>query len=235
MTQREIMMLEGSVPHSAACAAAAHNGISGQALDELREEIVGGLLYTHSRANSNTSRVLESAAFLYALVELLNERGIISIAELDERKITVAQRLEQRFRDKGMGVHLQRPEQDKYTVQGAVQIDCASRLHLCQAACCRLWFPLSQQDVEEGVVRWDLHSPYIIAQDAEGYCRHLDRGTCRCGVYEQRPLPCRVFDCRNDKRIWLDFDNMVINPNLEDMFQGGAPHPSESAVAAESA
>jgi Fe-S-cluster containining protein len=193
------------------------------ALADLRQELVGGLLYTHDRANANTGRVLETAAFLYALIELLQEHGLIAIAELDERKTTVAQRLEQRFRDKGMGVHLQEPERDKYTVQGAVQIDCENRVHLCKAACCRLWFPLSQQDVEEGVVRWDLRQPYIIAQDAQGYCQHLDRGTCRCGIYAQRPLPCRVFDCRKDKRIWLDFEHKVINPKLEDMFQGRVP------------
>lgn len=186
----------------------------GPALERLRRELIDGLRYTHSRANANTSRVLKTAAFLYALIELLDERGIIAIAELDERKTTVAQRLEQRFRDKGMGVHLQEPEQDKYAVPGAVGIDCASRVHRCQAACCRLWFPLSMQDVDEGVVRWDLRYPYIIAQDEQGYCKHLERGDCHCTVYAQRPLPCRTFDCRNDQRIWLDFEHGVINPHL---------------------
>ena len=195
----------------------------GSALDVLRRDIVGGLLYTHTRSNANTSRLLEAASFLYALIEILQEKGLITIDELDTRKDAVAQRLGQRFRDKGMGVHLQEPERDKYAVQGAVGIDCASRVHLCKAACCRLWFPLSQQDVEEGVVRWDLRYPYIIAQDAVGYCKHLDRGGCSCTIYQQRPLPCRTFDCRKDKRIWLDFENQVINPNLEDMFQGKAP------------
>ena len=65
--------------------------------------------------------------------------------------------------------------------------------------------------------------PDIIAQDGAGYCTHLERAACRCTAYAQRPLPCRVFDCRNDKRIWLDFENGVINPNLEDMFQGKVP------------
>jgi Fe-S-cluster containining protein len=192
-------------------------------LAELRQELVGGLLYSHHRANSNTSRVLEFAAFLYALIEILQEQGLVAIEELDARKAIVAERLERRFRDKGMGVHLQEPELDKYTVRGSVQIDCENRLHLCKAACCRMWFPLSQQDVEEGVVRWDLRQPYIIAQDAQGYCQHLDRGACHCSIYAQRPLPCRVFDCRKDKRIWLDFENKEINPNLEDLFRGRVP------------
>lgn len=181
---------------------------------------MGGLLYTHSRANANTHRILEAASFLYALIELLEEKGIITIGELDERKDIVAQRVEKRFLDKGMGVNLQQPELDKYAFRGEVQIDCASRVHLCRAACCRLWFPLSRQDVDEGVIRWDLRFPYIIAQDGGGCCKHLNHATGQCTVYQNRPLPCRTFDCRNDQRIWLDYENRVINPDLEAVFQG---------------
>jgi hypothetical protein len=63
------------------------------------------------------------------------------------------------------------------------------RIHLCQAACCQLWFPLSKQDVQEGIVQWDLRYPCIIAQDEESYCKHLERGTCHCSIYAQRPVP----------------------------------------------
>jgi len=34
-------------------------------------------------------------------------------------------------------------------------------------------------------------------------------------VCEHRSFPHRTFDCRNDQRIWLDFENKVINPDLE--------------------
>jgi hypothetical protein len=199
------------------------NGRLSKTLDILRQEVADGLLYTHSRANANTSRLLEATSFLYALIELLAEKGIITIEELDARKTTVAKRVEKRFLDKGMGVNLQEPELDKYAFQGEVQIDCGSRVHLCQAACCRLWFPLSRQDVDEGVVRWDLRFPYIIAQDGDGYCKHLDHATGQCAVYQHRPLPCRTFDCRKDQRIWLDFENKVINPDLEAMFPKNGP------------
>lgn len=186
--------------------------------DAVRNEVTGGLLYCHSRLNANTSRLLESASFLYALVDLLAEKGLLEIAELDVRKQAVAARLLDRFLDKGMGVAMQEGEQDKYTFTGTAEIDCENRVHLCKAACCRMSFALSQQDVEEGVIKWDLGRPYLIAQDADGYCRHLDRGTCRCTVRENRPLPCRGYDCRNDKRIWLDFDKKVVNPDLDTQF-----------------
>ena len=179
---------------------------------ELRQDVVEGLLYVHSRLNTNTSKTLEVAAFLYALIELLREKGLLTLEELDTRKRLVGQRLAQQLSAQGLGVMLQDPEYDKYTFQGGAQIDCENRVHLCHAACCRLPFALSKQDVREGVVHWDLGQPYLIDQGQEGYCTHLDRGVCACTVYAQRPVPCRAFDCRQDRRIWLDFDNKVVNP-----------------------
>ena len=179
---------------------------------DLRQEVVEGLLYTHSRLNANTTKTLEAAAFLYALIELLSEKGLISVEELDARKRVVGQRLAQQFSNKGMGVMLQEPEYDKYAFAGGVQIDCENRVHLCKAACCRLPFALSRQDVREGIVRWELGQPYLIDQGEEGYCNHLDRGRCGCTIYDNRPVPCRAFDCRNDRRIWLDFAAKIVNP-----------------------
>lgn len=196
--------------------------------DALRDEVTGGLLYCHSRLNANTSKLLESASFLYSLVELLAEKGLLEIAELDARKQAAAARLLDRFLDKGMGVAMQEDEQDKYSFTGTAEIDCENRVHLCKAACCRMSFALSQQDVEEGVIKWDLGRPYLIAQHADGYCRHLDRGTCRCTVREHRPLPCRGYDCRNDKRVWVDFEKKVVNPDLDRLFTQAQPESKEA-------
>ena len=187
-------------------------------LGELRKEIVAGLQYTHSRANANTSRAWETATFLYALIEVLTEKGILTIEELDARKDNIADRVEKRFLSKGMGVVLQEPDQDKYAFQAEAHVDCENRVHLCKAACCRMIFPLSRQDIAERIIMWDLESPYLIAQTEDGYCRHLDRTGCRCKVREHRPIPCRAYDCRNDPRIWSDFANYVINPDLDKLF-----------------
>lgn len=193
--------------------------------DRLRQETVEGLLYCHSRLSAEGSRLLECSSFLYALVELLAEKQIIGLPELDERKRKVAERLVKRFLDVGMGVALQKEEESKYEFSRTVEIDCEDRVALCHAACCRMNFALSRQDVEEGIVKWDLGRPYLIAQDVEGYCRHLDRATCRCAVREHRPLACRAFDCRGDQRIWIDFEKRVINPKLEELFMTGADQP----------
>jgi hypothetical protein len=179
------------------------------------QQVAEGLLYTHTRLNANQRRTLEAASFLYALVELLDERGIITIDELDARQAVVAQRLAEQVRRDGDGAVFQDPEYDKYHFEHAAGIDCADRVSVCHAACCRLPFALSHQDVREGIVHWNLGQPYLIEQERDGYCTHLDRETCGCGIYGQRPVPCRGFDCRNDKRIWLDFEARVSNPDIE--------------------
>lgn len=188
-------------------------------VEDLRDEVAESLLYVHSRANANTSKVLEVASFSYALMELLIERGIISVEELDERKREVGQRLVEKLVEKGMGVALTKDETDKYAYAGQVQIDCASRLPLCRAACCRLSFALSAQDLEEGIVKWDLGRPYMIRRSTDNYCHHLDRGACGCGIYAARPLVCRSYDCRQDTRIWQDFEQRITSPELEKLFQ----------------
>jgi hypothetical protein len=186
--------------------------------EALRQEVVGGLLYSHHRANANTAKTLEVASFAYALIELLIQKGLLTEDELNDRKREVAERLAKKFIDSGMGVVRQDPEHEKYGFQGGAQIDCENRLHLCKAACCRLNFALSKQDVEEGIVKWDFSRPYLIAKDRDGYCRHLDRCASRCTIYAHRPVPCRGYDCRKDQRIWIDFDQKLVNPELDSLF-----------------
>jgi Fe-S-cluster containining protein len=188
--------------------------------EELRQEIVEGLRYVHHQLGANTGKALETASFLYALIELLMNKGLLTEGELNERKVEMAKRLVEKFRKLGMGAVFQDPEHDKYTfTEKEVEIDCENRIPFCKAACCRLNFALSRQDIEEGIVKWDLGRPYMIAHDADGYCRHLDRKGCRCTVYANRPVPCRAYDCRKDTRIWADFENKIINPNLEELFK----------------
>ena len=144
---------------------------------DLRQAVSEGLLYAHSRLNANTAKTLEASSFLYALVELLSESGVITIKELDERKQAVGRRLAEEFKQKNMGAMLQEPEYDKYNFNQETAIDCEARIHHCRGACCRIPFALSKQDIREGVVRWDLGRPYLIDHGNEGYCNHLKQDT----------------------------------------------------------
>ena len=193
----------------------------------LRDEVARGFEYAHHRANTNTGKLLEVTSFAYSAIELLAEKGVISLEELDERKKQVATRLAERFQNTGMGVVHAEPEVDKYGFEGAAEIDCESRLPVCRAACCRLQFALTRQDVEEGVVEWEFGRPYMIRQGSDGYCNHLDREGCHCTVYDQRPVACRGYDCRGDKRIWADFEKRIPSPELERLFKPPDDRPPQ--------
>ena len=47
---------------------------------------MSGPIYIHLRLNDNTKKTLESSSFLYALIELLEKKGVIDIEELDAQK-----------------------------------------------------------------------------------------------------------------------------------------------------
>jgi hypothetical protein len=182
----------------------------------LYREVAQGLAYLHTRTNATTGRTLEAASFVYALIELLVEKELLNVDEIDDRKKQVSQRLLARFMQLDPGVAIQEPDQDKYTFPETVKIDCENRVQLCQAACCKMVFPLSRQDIEEGAIKWELSQPYRIAKGTDEYCYHFDRQCQGCTVHAQRPIPCRAYDCRNDPRIWLDFENKIINPKIND-------------------
>ena len=93
---------------------------------------------------------------------------------------------------------------DKYQVPSA-DIDCAARIPLCRARCCSMDVTLSAQDVAEGGIPFDVMQPYALPRDPHTKkCVCMDTGGA-CTIYERRPGACRAYDCRNDRRVWLDF------------------------------
>jgi hypothetical protein len=100
---------------------------------------------------------------------------------------------------------------DKYALGPLDGPPCEELMPICGARCCSFDFALSSQDLDEGVIAWDRDRPYLIRHDATGACVHRDaRGGC--GVYHHRPAPCRVYDCRNDRRVWVDYEARVLAP-----------------------
>ena len=184
--------------------------------EPLTPDLLRGLVYAHNRANANTAELHQACATLEALVELLVEGGLLEREALEARRDAAAEGLRQRYLERGMATAAQEFDTSKYRFRDGAEIDCESRLHLCRAACCRLPLALSREDVGEGVVRWDPGQPYILARDEDGYCVHLERETWRCTVYAQRPIPCRGYDCREDQRVWLDFENKVVNTRMHE-------------------
>lgn len=100
---------------------------------------------------------------------------------------------------------------DKYSVVGA-DIDCAARIPLCGARCCTFEVTLSEQDVAERVLPFDIGAPYALPRDrSTGRCVCMNAEGA-CTVYAQRPGACRAYDCRHDPRIWIDFEARIPAP-----------------------
>jgi hypothetical protein len=89
---------------------------------------------------------------------------------------------------------------------------CLELLPICGARCCSLDVAITTQDLDEGVVRWDRANPYLLQQEADHLCTHLSRGGAGCTVYEHRPAVCRQYDCRQDRRIWIDYERRIPVP-----------------------
>lgn len=103
---------------------------------------------------------------------------------------------------------------DKYRVPSP-DVDCASLMPLCKARCCSMDVTLSAQDVQEGGIPFDIMKPYMLPRDpATKRCVCMAEGGA-CTIYDRRPGACRAYDCRHDKRVWLDFEARIPAPLSE--------------------
>jgi Fe-S-cluster containining protein len=183
----------------------------------IEPDLAQGLMTLHERLGSRVVAESKLSAHVYALTELLISKGIVSLKEFEERKTRSLEQQMQEMNTHWEGAEVLTDPTDKYSVE-PVQIDCQQRLHLCKAACCRLHFTLSPQDLEEGFVRFNVRRPFHIAQREDGWCSHCDKGTKRCNVHANRPIICRTYDCRKDARIWESFDEMIPHPDLARLY-----------------
>jgi Fe-S-cluster containining protein len=175
---------------------------------ELEQQLTRGAHYLHTAIARQAERLNESEAFLYGLIDALLEKGVVDEAALHAKISDLRAEVRKKGEQFTTGVIVR---QDPAQPPVAPDINCAERLPICKAACCRLSFALSVAEIEEGKVRWDLGRPYLIRHDAQGRCVHLQAGSCGCSVYADRPRVCKVYSCRGDQRIWKDFDGMVLN------------------------
>ena len=107
----------------------------------------------------------------------------------------------------------------------AVEIPCAELIPLCGARCCTYAFALTTKELDEGVIRWDYGRPYMIRQRAsDGFCVHNDPRTHGCEVHRRRPAVCRGYDCRADRRVWIDYARRIPQP-LDAPVPPGDPAP----------
>lgn len=178
------------------------------------EEIIKGFVNTYFIIDENIARIFQTSVNLYTLIDLLIDKKIIQKKEFAKRRKVIEKQLIESYKKTGIGIRLHdQAWADKYELTSEVEIDCASRIHICKGACCRFIYCLSLQDIHEGI-RWNLGEPFKSLRGDNGYCMYIKENNLRCSIYEKRPLGCRLYDCRNDRRVWLDFDKKIINPDL---------------------
>jgi Fe-S-cluster containining protein len=177
--------------------------------EDLERQVVRGSLFTHTALSQNSERLTEVEAVVYGLLDLLIAGGIVDEHAVADAAVAIRTRLEERGETVSPGVAL-RVDGD-IPKDAVTPVNCAERLHVCHAVCCRLRFALSADEVESAVAQWDLGQPYQIRQSPSGTCVHNDPATGDCGIYADRPGVCRRYNCANDERIWSDFDRMKIN------------------------
>jgi Fe-S-cluster containining protein len=196
------------------------------AVSELDRQLERGSFFTQAVFQREFSRLEQAEVLLTRLVDVLANRGLLSPEELglaagsrpdpDATPPAAPEEPEQEINWPSIALRVDDPDE---TSQTGVTVDCAARLHVCHAVCCKLKFPLSCTEVDSGKVKWDIGHPYVIRHESSGYCTHNDpAGGCR--VYEDRPTVCRRYSCVNDTRIWKDFDNMVLNQEWIDEHLG---------------
>ena len=172
------------------------------------EDLAGALRFIHLLQAQSQARVAELSATVSALIETLIGGGQVPLEAYERRKrLTVIRENERTANEPGIEIS---DAPDKYAMADLPRIDCAARIHLCRARCCAMPFALSVQDLDERIVRWDYARPYRIARRPDGACVHNEGGSC--SIYERRPATCRAYDCRTDRRVWIDFDRGIPAP-----------------------
>jgi Fe-S-cluster containining protein len=195
-------------------------------LDELERQVECGSQFTHTVLTEQAERANETDALVNGLVDLLITGGMINADKLRQAVEAVRDETAAAGELATVGVLIR---VDGEQAGEPAVVDCAARLPVCQAVCCRLQFALSVEEIESGPLRWDLGRPYLNRRDPDGYCHECDPGSRTCGVYEQRPAVCRRYSCEGDGRIWKDFDAMELNQEWIDANLGGErPGPVES-------
>jgi Fe-S-cluster containining protein len=189
--------------------------------DELRElerQVERGNLFAHSVLTEHATRVNQNEAVVSGLVELLISQKMVDADELIQFVNSVrteiadaghSAKVEVMVRTDGEGPH-----------DPGEPVDCAARLHVCKAVCCRLHFPLTVAEIESGPIKWDLGRPYLNRHGPEGYCHQIDTDSFACHIYDERPVPCRAYSCVHDERIWKDFEAMELNQEWIDEHVG---------------
>ncbi len=173
-----------------------------------RSDLESGLMFAHKQVADVRVDLLDFGAQILAVAEELVAKGVLDMRSIQERKKRLYEIELKRLEERALITRSSSLE-DKYA-QDSPDVPCEELVELCKARCCNLSFFLSNEDLAEGVARWDYERPYHILRKSEGSCFHLEDG--HCSIYDKRPGVCRHYDCRTDERIWEDYEKRIPAP-----------------------
>lgn len=179
-------------------------------LASVERQLARDSVRTQSLFNRTFERLTELEQLLLGLIDVLLARGVVSESEIEPAAQAIGEQLAARHAGAEHKVIL-RGDTPEQAAKPEAYVDCAARMPVCRAVCCRLSVKLSADEVERGDLRWDLGRPYLLRREADGRCTHQDRSTGFCGAYAVRPRPCRQYSCAEDSRIWSNFEEMILN------------------------
>jgi len=177
------------------------------ALDDVVDLVANALRDLDRRQRETQDAIGGLRARLDALTEVLVAKSVLTAGNQAHIERCAKNGGEERPK-----VRLRLNDVDKYNMVHGEPVDCADRMALCKARCCKLTIVLSEQDLDEGKLRWELEDPYVMRRGKDGRCVYQDRNTGGCTNYEYRPSTCRSYSCKEDRRIWLDFENKIPAP-----------------------
>ncbi len=179
-------------------------------VQSLERQVERGSFFSHTALGKGFLRLHELESFVYGLLDVLVTKQAVTSDEVALAVHNVRSRLSESGDVPNTGV-VMRVDPTEEAPRPPTLVNCAERMHVCHAICCKLDFPLTVSEIESGAVKWDLGRPYYIRHEASGFCAHNMQATGGCGIYANRPAVCRGYSCANDQRIWKDFDKMELN------------------------
>jgi Fe-S-cluster containining protein len=177
--------------------------------EKLERQLEHSGLYNHTVLSQFAERINENEAFLYGLIDFLIEKNGFTPEDLKPYIDKVKREAVEAGESLHAGVAL-RIIEDEQSIP-TIAVNCGERMHICKGVCCKLNFALTPEEVESRDLKWELGHPYFIRHEKSGYCSHMDEQKNCCNVYDKRPAVCRNYSCREDARIWTDFENMELN------------------------
>lgn len=120
---------------------------AGDGLARLEREMERSSLFTHTELSRRGERLREDELLLHDLIDaLLAEKGMVIEEELGYAVDHMCQELERRGDVPCPGIALMMSGSDTPAANSNA-VSCVRPIHLCQAACCRIHFALTAEDM----------------------------------------------------------------------------------------